>query len=207
MESVENSCSSRYPTLTPPPDFSFRSVPLTKEEMRDDRKKNCLKFATPDYPAYVLKGLRRYIRPEHIYSLHDTNKMKSMKAILWCARELTPEEHCLTVTNQPEWYTLIEMKYDLIDQWVRDHEHTLGAKVVRAHQSKREQLLQTLRRGVEVTRDFSSFPHRVLDVTDEDERAGYIRFQTPSYVARVPIAFQRYISPQHLFDPRESSAM
>jgi hypothetical protein len=187
--------------------FPHRILHLTEEEMADSKKENRLKFETPEYFAYVPIVLQNYLAPEHIYDPSDTPKMKKMKEQLWCARETSPEENLLRGKYKDEWYAVVVMQYELFDQWIADYRGVLAEDVVRDHQSRKERHLRILRGGAELTWDFSDFPYPVLPTTEEDKKDRVIRFQTPEYIAHVPVEFQNYITPENLYHPTDSAVM
>ncbi len=61
-----------------------------------------------------------------------------------------------------------------------------------------------------ITRDFSNFPFRQLDLTIEEINGRFFhhfKFETPEYIAYVPESFQDYIKPEHLYQKDESVNM
>ncbi len=59
-----------------------------------------------------------------------------------------------------------------------------------------------------------SLPFPMLHITDEDINEGrsskldpHFKYQTPHYIAYVPVSFLPYITPEHLYQEEESFAM
>lgn len=68
------------------------------------------------------------------------------------------------------------------------------------------------RPSIVLTRDFSSFPFRLMDLTEEELNDSRFRnclkfWATCEYTAYIPSQFQNYIQPQHIYVESEAVAM